>query len=75
MTVDRAAWGIAKGHSVIPKSKTPARIRANAEGDFRLAPEDVARIDGLDKKTRFNVPAWAGSVFKGTEGVETKEQA
>ena len=48
------AWGIAHGHSVIPKSKTPARIRANLEGDFKLDPEDVKKIDSLDKKTRFN---------------------
>jgi alcohol dehydrogenase (NADP+) len=39
---------------MIPKSKTPARIRANLEGDFKLDPEDVKKIDSLDKKTRFN---------------------
>ncbi|KAL3427785.1 aldehyde reductase [Phlyctema vagabunda] len=48
------AWGIAHGHSVIPKSKTPARIKANLEGDFKLEPADLKKIDGLDKKTRFN---------------------
>jgi alcohol dehydrogenase (NADP+) len=48
------AWGIAHGHSVIPKSKTPARIRANLEANFKLDPEDVKKIDSLDKKTRFN---------------------
>jgi alcohol dehydrogenase (NADP+) len=51
------AWGIAKGHSVIPKSKTPSRIKANLEGDFKLEPEDVKKIDGLDKKMRFNDPS------------------
>ena len=51
------AWGIAKGHSVIPKSKTPSRIKANLEGDFKLDPEDVKKIDGLDKKMRFNDPS------------------
>ncbi|KAK5090932.1 hypothetical protein LTR05_001110 [Lithohypha guttulata] len=51
------AWGISKGHSVIPKSKTPARIKANFEGDFKLDAEDVAKIDGLDKKIRFNDPS------------------
>lgn len=51
------AWGIAKGHSVIPKSKTPARIKANLEGDFKLDAEDVKKIDGLDKKLRFNDPS------------------
>lgn len=51
------AWGIAKGHSVIPKSKTPARIKANLEGDFKLDAEDLKKIDGLDKKLRFNDPS------------------
>jgi alcohol dehydrogenase (NADP+) len=51
------AWGIAKGHSVIPKSKTPSRIKANLEGDFKLDPEDVKRVDGMDKKMRFNDPS------------------
>lgn len=51
------AWGIAKGHSVIPKSKTPVRIKANLEGDFKLESEDVKKIDALDKKLRFNDPS------------------
>lgn len=51
------AWGIAKGHVVIPKSKTPSRIKANLEGDFKLDAEDVEKIDGLDKKLRFNDPS------------------
>jgi len=51
------AWGIAHGHSVIPKSKTPSRIKANLEGDFKLDAEDVKKIDGLDKKMRFNDPS------------------
>ena len=51
------AWGIAKGHSVIPKSKTELRIQANLEGDFELTPQEVARIDGLDRKLRFNDPS------------------
>ena len=51
------AWGIAKGHSVIPKSKTPERIRQNLEGDFKLEKGDMEKIDGLDKKLRFNNPS------------------
>ena len=51
------AWGIAKGHSVIPKSKTPSRIKSNLEGDFKLEAADVKQIDGLDKKLRFNDPS------------------
>jgi len=51
------AWGISHGHSVIPKSKTPARIRSNLEGDFKLSPDEMERIDKLDKKLRFNDPS------------------
>jgi len=55
------AWGIAQGHCVIPKSKTPERIRANFEGDFALEADEMKRIDVLDKKLRFNDPS---EVFK-----------
>ncbi|KAF7513298.1 hypothetical protein GJ744_009719 [Endocarpon pusillum] len=48
------AWGIAHGRSVIPKSKTPSRIKSNLEGDFKLDPGDVQKIDEMDKKIRFN---------------------
>ncbi|PBP26900.1 aldehyde reductase-like protein [Diplocarpon rosae] len=51
------AWGIAKGHSVLPKSKTPARIASNLEGDFSLDEEDLKKIEGMDKKLRFNDPS------------------
>ncbi|KAF1831515.1 Aldo/keto reductase [Decorospora gaudefroyi] len=51
------AWGIAHGRSVIPKSKTESRIRANLEGDFVLEKEDLERVDGLDRKLRFNDPS------------------
>lgn len=48
------AWGINSGHSVLPKSKTPARIRNNLEADFKLEAEDLEAIRALDKKLRFN---------------------
>ncbi|KAF2189445.1 Aldo/keto reductase [Zopfia rhizophila CBS 207.26] len=51
------AWGIAKAHSVIPKSKTEHRIKSNLEGDFKLPEEDVKKIDTIDKKLRFNDPS------------------
>ncbi|RAQ99636.1 Aldo/keto reductase [Stemphylium lycopersici] len=53
------AWGIAKGRSVIPKSKTEERIKANLEGDFELSGEDVERISKMDRKLRFNDPSTA----------------
>ncbi|KAL9071662.1 MAG: hypothetical protein Q9161_004087 [Pseudevernia consocians] len=51
------AWGIANGHSVLPKSKTPERIRSNLAGDFRLEQDDVDKLDAIDKKLRFNDPS------------------
>jgi len=51
------AWGIAHGRTVIPKSKTESRIKQNLEGDFELSAEDVKKIDGIDKKIRFNDPS------------------
>ncbi|KAL8706323.1 MAG: hypothetical protein Q9225_007968 [Loekoesia sp. 1 TL-2023] len=51
------AWGIAQGHSVLPKSKTPSRIKENLEGDFKLDKEDLEKLKGVDKKFRFNDPS------------------
>jgi alcohol dehydrogenase (NADP+) len=51
------AWGIQSGHSVLPKSKTPSRLRQNLEGDFKLEEADLKKIDGIDKKLRFNDPS------------------
>lgn len=51
------AWGIAHGRTVIPKSKTESRIKDNFDGDFKLEPADVKKIDALDKKLRFNDPS------------------
>lgn len=44
---------------MIPKSKTESRIKQNLEGDFKLSAEDVKKVDGLDKKFRFNDPSGA----------------
>jgi alcohol dehydrogenase (NADP+) len=51
------AWGVSQGHSVIPKSKTPNRIKQNLEGDFKLDAEDLQKIEKIDKKLRFNDPS------------------
>ncbi|KAJ5281274.1 hypothetical protein N7478_006646 [Penicillium angulare] len=48
------AWGVTQGHSVLPKSKTPSRIKSNLEGDFKLCPSDMEKIDRLNRKMRFN---------------------
>lgn len=49
-----AAWGVTLGHSVLPKSKTPSRIKSNLEGDFKLSPRDMAKISALNRRIRFN---------------------
>jgi len=64
------AWGISRGHSVIPKTKTEARIKANLEGDLKLDPEDVKKIEKIDKKLRFNDPSqdFSWNFFADLEG-------
>jgi len=42
---------------VLPKSKTPSRIKANLGGDFKLDAEDLKKIEKIDKKLRFNDPS------------------
>ncbi|KAH9865819.1 hypothetical protein J1614_009406 [Plenodomus biglobosus] len=66
------AWGIAKRRSVIPKSKTEARIVANLEADFTLPEEHVRRIDALDRKMRFNDPSgsFGWEFYKDLDGKE-----
>lgn len=51
------AWGISRGHSVLPKSKTPNRIKDNLEGDFKLDAGDMGKLKTIDKKLRFNDPS------------------
>lgn len=46
-------WNLQKGVVTIPKSANKERIAVNAGiFDFELAPEDMARIDGLDRNHR-----------------------
>ena len=64
------AWGIAHGRSVLPKSKTPSRIEANRQGDFELGPNDLVRIDALDRKLRFADPStvFGSNLFADLDG-------
>jgi diketogulonate reductase-like aldo/keto reductase len=46
-------WHIQRGHMVIPKSQTPARIRSNiAIFDFALSEQEMALIDTLEAGNR-----------------------
>ena len=64
------AWGIQNGHSVLPKSKTPSRIKSNLEGDFKLDDADLKKLNGLDRKLRFNDPTdtFGWTFFTGLDG-------
>jgi len=46
-------WNLQKGVVTIPKSSKPVRIHSNAQiFDFEISPEDVFKIDRLDKNER-----------------------
>ncbi|KAK6829022.1 hypothetical protein RU639_003299 [Aspergillus parasiticus] len=49
------AWSQVGGHSVIPKSVTPARIAANFQ-EIELTPEEIAKVTSLGTERRYNVP-------------------
>jgi glycerol 2-dehydrogenase (NADP+) len=53
-------FAVAKGHVVLPKSVTPARIEANLQV-VHLDASDVEKLDALaasGKQQRFVKPAW-----------------
>lgn len=39
---------------MLPKSKTPSRIKTNLESDFKLSAKDMEKIRTINKKIRFN---------------------
>ncbi|EME77366.1 uncharacterized protein MYCFIDRAFT_191497 [Pseudocercospora fijiensis CIRAD86] len=65
------AWGISKGRCVIPKSTIPWQIEQNLDSDFELAAEDMARIDAMNKKLRFNLKGlnYGWRLYSDLEGV------
>jgi len=58
------AWGIERGAAVLPKSVNEGRIKSNLKAwGLKLDAEDMAAIDKLDQKLRFNDPS-AGFGYK-----------
>ena len=56
-------WGVQRGCTVIPKTQTPARLAENlALFDFALTAAEMAAMDGLDRRRRFNDPGHFGEV-------------
>ena len=56
-------WGVQRGCAVIPKTQSPARLAENlALFDFALAADEMAAIDALDRRRRFNDPGHFGEV-------------
>lgn len=57
---------------MLPKSKTPARIRNNLASDFKLEAEDLETIRALDKKQRFSDPSkvFGYEFYVGEDGKE-----
>ncbi len=54
-------WAVQRGTVTIPKTQTLAHLQENlAIFDFELSPEEMAKIDGLDRSRRFNDPAEFG---------------
>ena len=56
-------WGVQRGCAVIPKTQAPARLAENlAVCDFALTDTEMAAIDGLDRRRRFNDPGHFGEM-------------
>lgn len=53
------AFLLHKGYVVIPKSKSPERMRANFEAsNLQLSPEDISAVEALDRNQRTVNPEW-----------------
>lgn len=49
------SWSQVGGHSVIPKSVTPSRIRENFQ-EIDLNAEEISELNSFDTQRRYNVP-------------------
>lgn len=51
-------WGLSQNHVIIPKSSNFDRLKENFEsGNFQMDPEDIEKINALDKNFRLINPA------------------
>ena len=41
-------WGLQKGHSILPKSATEARIRSNFQLDFDMSIPAMDKLDSVE---------------------------
>lgn len=59
---------------MLPKSKTPSRIKSNFEGDFKLDADDMKKIQQNDRKLRFNDSSgdFGRDFFQDLEGKSVK---
>jgi glycerol 2-dehydrogenase (NADP+) len=52
-------WGVNKGWSVLPKSVSPERVKANYDLDgWDLSAEEVAKIDGIPDRFKVCGDSW-----------------
>lgn len=52
-------WGLQKGWSVIPKSVSENRIKANFDvDDWELSNEEIAQIDAIQERFKVCGDAW-----------------
>ena len=63
------AWSQVGGHSVIPKSVTPSRIKDNFK-EVELSNDDIKTIDKIgDKPRRYNIPYIASKSKRAHQGL------
>ena len=56
-------WGMANGHVVIPHTQTLSRLKENIESiTFTIEPEDLKKIDQLDRTLRIYDPSIRGTL-------------
>jgi diketogulonate reductase-like aldo/keto reductase len=66
------SWGVQRGQVVLPKSVTASRIASNFQ-DFVIPEEQMAKLNALERRKRFNFQShWGFDIFDeaGVEAVK-----